>query len=60
MGSHSMQAIALSVFLFAAIVFCAGLAMAGNVPTLIAGLAAFAVSVWLFLRCKQLEEGTRG
>ncbi len=55
MGSHSLQAVALAVFFLAAVAFCSGLATGGNILLLLAGAAAFGVSLWLFVRCKQME-----
>jgi hypothetical protein len=58
MGSHSMQAVALTAFLLGSTVLCAGLALGVNVLLVIVGLAAIAVSIWLFTRCKALDETT--
>jgi LPXTG-motif cell wall-anchored protein len=56
MGSHSTQAVAISVFLAAATVLCAGFAMDGNILLIIAGLIALGLSGVLFRKCKALED----
>jgi hypothetical protein len=56
MGSHSMQAVSLTVFLLAVLVLCAGLAMGGSILLILVGAAALGVSAVLFRKCKQMEE----
>jgi glucose dehydrogenase len=56
MGSHSMQAIALTVLLAAFVVFAAGLALGGNLLLITIGLAMLIASVFLFRRIKTAEE----
>lgn len=56
MGSHSVQAVALTVFLVAFTILCAGFALGGSVLLILVGVAGLAGSMMLFWRCKQLEE----
>jgi hypothetical protein len=56
LGSHSLQAVALTVFLIAFTTLCAGLAAGGSIPLVAIGVALLAASAWLFLRCRQMEE----
>ncbi len=57
MGSHSMQAVALTVFILAAVLVAAGAAMGGNILILVAGFAVLAFSAVLFRKCKAVDEG---
>lgn len=57
MGSHSMQAVALTVFLLASVVVCAGIS-GGNAVVIAIGVGALAVAVWLFRKCKAIEEAS--
>ena len=55
MGSHSLQAVALTVFLLGSVVVATGFALGGQVAVLALGLVLLAGSVFLFRKCKQLE-----
>jgi hypothetical protein len=56
MGSHSMQAVALTVLLVAFVVVAAGLALSGNLLLMAIGLAMIIASAFLFRRIKTAEE----
>jgi len=56
MGSHSMQAVALTVFLLGSVIPAAGLALGGQLAVIALGLVVLAGSGFLFRKCRQIEE----
>ncbi len=61
MGSHSLQAVALTIFLLGSVAVAAGFALGGQIAVLALGLLLLAGSVFLFRKCRQVEssEGLR-
>lgn len=57
MGSHSVQAQGVVLFMIAFLLFAAGLATSARVVFFIAAIVVLALSVWRFRKSKALEEG---
>ncbi len=57
MGSNPKQAQGFLLFTSGFTLTTAGFATGGNLLLLVAGVALLALSIWVFLRCKPLEEG---
>jgi hypothetical protein len=55
MGAHSKQAVGLTIFLTAFIVF-AGAFAAASVLLALVGLLLLAAAIFVFLRCKAFEQ----
>ena len=55
MGSHSLQAVALTGFLLGSAAVAAAFAVGGQIAVLALGLILLAGSIFLFRKCKQLE-----